>query len=69
MCRELEMECLLIILSWCCCRLWGNKSENWRRLRTYWLNEECLAFSEQTAGKKFQGDASDQKMLEIVMTR
>ncbi|KAL8488816.1 hypothetical protein ACS0TY_024937 [Phlomoides rotata] len=28
-----------------------------------------LAFCEQTTGKKFQGDASDQKMLEIEMTR
>ncbi|KAL8480011.1 hypothetical protein ACS0TY_026808 [Phlomoides rotata] len=33
------------------------------------LHRMLLAFSEQTAGKKFQGDASDQRMLEIVMTR
>lgn len=28
-----------------------------------------LAFSEQTAGKKFPENASDQEMLEIVMVR
>ncbi|KAL8493263.1 hypothetical protein ACS0TY_024470 [Phlomoides rotata] len=31
-------------------------------------SQMLLAFSEQTAGKKFQWDASDQKMLEIEMT-